>query len=70
MMKDVAPMTRLRLPWSRHAACVPDSTAYCVHPGCVRSATHSRPLGVSGAGDLIEELICCKHDHSPRFQTS
>ncbi|MDX3001730.1 hypothetical protein PWY87_08640 [Kribbella solani] len=51
----------MRLSWGWHSACVADVVAYCVHPGCRRQATHCRPLGISDDGELIEELICCRH---------
>jgi hypothetical protein len=55
----------MRFPWSRHCECVADLAAYCVRPGCTRNATHADPFAISGAGDLIEELTCCRHHHRP-----
>ncbi|MEV6269358.1 hypothetical protein AB0L64_19450 [Kribbella sp. NPDC051936] len=51
----------MRFPWSRHGECVADVVAYCVRPGCTRHATHADPFAVSDAGELIEELTCCRH---------
>lgn len=55
----------MKAPWIyrafRHADCVADPEAYCVRPGCSRSAAHAQPLAVSTAGELVEELTCCRH---------
>ncbi|MEU8227226.1 hypothetical protein [Kribbella sp. NPDC048915] len=55
----------MRFPWSRHDECAADLTAYCVRRGCRRNATHARPLAISAAGDLIEELTCCALSAAP-----